>query len=391
MNDAWKADPVVGALANRVLDRLDALPMEERKRGGFSVRLDQKSLPELYKEGSPTRREFVWMLVEKMALEGWGTLEFDTRRGQSPVAYERSPRLRLKKDAERALRELTGRTDRFDPWTQEWIAECGAATWLPAPLRELLSKRELRIGSRPPFEILRALRRLTDRARNPVYLRAASAEAFWGISKALDRWVDVVGALRANSGLKPLLEAPLILNVHLHTGGAQAALFVENQTSFELLTRTRWSAVRVLDIVYAAGFKASAHRVRDPRTASLYVSAASCSQDVERFREWIFSDRTDLPTYFWGDLDYTGLSILKGLRSVFPGMEAWAPGYEPMLACLRDGKGHGPAEDRSKGDQKHPGRIGCTYADTVLLPAIEETGLFCDQEVVETAWSAVEQ
>src|SRR5690606_5604399 len=83
--------------------------------------------------------------------------------------------------------------------------------------------------------------------------------------------------------------------------------------------------------------------------------------------------------FFWGDLDYAGLSILAGLRHSLPDLEAWQPGYQPMLDVLRGGSGHRPDEAR-KGGQTDPGATGCLYTDRQLLPALRDKGKFLDQE-----------
>ena len=46
-----------------------------------------------------------------------------------------------------------------------------------------------------------------------------------------------------------------------------------------------------------------------------------------------------LPVYFWGDLDWSGMRILTAMRNKFPEMQAWQPGYSPMLESLLMGLG----------------------------------------------------
>jgi hypothetical protein len=92
------------------------------------------------------------------------------------------------------------------------------------------------------------------------------------------------------------------------------------------------------------------------------------------------SDR-EVQTFFWGDLDYAGMAILRELGAVFPGTRAWEPGYEPMVGALESALGHLP-EEAAKERQDDPGPTGCRYADEVLRPALHRTGLFYDQEGV---------
>lgn len=89
----------------------------------------------------------------------------------------------------------------------------------------------------------------------------------------------------------------------------------------------------------------------------------------------------DLFLYFWGDLDFSGLSILKSLRELFPELTAWKSGYSPMLDVIE--QGHLPKYSK-KQNQKVLRSTGCQYADEVLVPAILKYGKFVDQEMVVT-------
>ena len=87
----------------------------------------------------------------------------------------------------------------------------------------------------------------------------------------------------------------------------------------------------------------------------------------------------DVPTFFWGDLDFSGMAILASLRTIFPSARAWEPGYAPMLERLSRGDGHSPIES-GKERQRPVERTGCSYADEVLIPALGATNRFLDQE-----------
>jgi hypothetical protein len=99
-------------------------------------------------------------------------------------------------------------------------------------------------------------------------------------------------------------------------------------------------------------------------------------------REWLEAwlyRRPVIPVFFWGDLDYSGMAILRDLKAIFPNLEAWQPGYARMLARLNAGAGHLP-DEAGKAGQLDPGDTGCPYADQELLPAIRKSGRFVDQE-----------
>jgi hypothetical protein len=101
---------------------------------------------------------------------------------------------------------------------------------------------------------------------------------------------------------------------------------------------------------------------------------------VER---WLFGP-SQLPVFFFGDLDYAGMQILGSLRTVFPGAAAWRPGYERLADVLMQGGGHAPAQ-AAKELQTDPGNTGCAFADGELLPLIRRHGRFVDQEAA--GWS----
>lgn len=51
-----------------------------------------------------------------------------------------------------------------------------------------------------------------------------------------------------------------------------------------------------------------------------------------------------------------------------------------MLEALQQGGGHQPSSARKDG-QAATTATGCQYADSLLLPAIMQAGLFADQEM----------
>jgi hypothetical protein len=157
----------------------------------------------------------------------------------------------------------------------------------------------------------------------------------------------------------------------------EQVLFVENQDTFLALVDRQFTG---LGLVNMGGFRGTALRVREPGQAIFSFIGDSSVQLKKRFDEfWL--GHNSLSVYFWGDLDYSGLRILAALNTVFPGAQAWAPGYKPMLDFLNQGYGH-IAASAQKDNQVKPGVIGCDFADYVLLPAIEHHQSFVDQELV---------
>jgi hypothetical protein len=173
----------------------------------------------------------------------------------------------------------------------------------------------------------------------------------------------------------PFPEQPIVLNVHV-VDPPSSLLFVENHVSFERLKQR--NVLHNCALIFCSGFRGAARRLRDPGGASLYYTRNSPDSSIASFETALFSVR-DVPTFFWGDLDYSGMAILASLRSSFPQAQAWRPGYEPMLVRLVSNDGHSPAES-GKERQRPTDRTGCTYADERLIPALRIHGRFVDQE-----------
>jgi hypothetical protein len=179
---------------------------------------------------------------------------------------------------------------------------------------------------------------------------------------------------------------PVHLNIYF-VGGFSWILFVENKTAFERAIRDareallpgRFSPYAGAAMIYSSGFMGTAGRMRKSSgSRALYcLDAISNANEVEAFAAF-YSD-FDINAAFWGDLDHAGMAILSSLRTNFPSMRAWEPGYAPTLVRLETGEGHAP-EEAKKGGQKPISSAGYSYADSVLIPALAKYGRFIDQE-----------
>ena len=165
------------------------------------------------------------------------------------------------------------------------------------------------------------------------------------------------------------------------------ALFVENLVTFERMADERRADWRHSLLIYAAGFKGSAKRLRLRNGRRIYVRAMNAdalalepaaARGLEAVGAWLFG-RCELPVRFFGDLDFAGMQILSSLREVFDRAEAWQPGFADLTASLAAGGGHLP-QAAGKERQGDPGTTGCVYADDILLPLMRQHGRFVDQE-----------
>ena len=174
---------------------------------------------------------------------------------------------------------------------------------------------------------------------------------------------------------------PILLHVYLPES-FNGVLFIENQDTYIQALAGRPAEVKGLALVYGAGFKSSAARIRTREGAVVHYQGGSFGSLQANFEGWWFDHSpSGWPVWFWGDLDFSGMGILKALRQRFSDAQAWQPGYAPMVDLLRDGRGHS-ADLADKAEQVDPGSTGCLYADEELLAAVREIRRFVDQEAV---------
>jgi hypothetical protein len=276
-------------------------------------------------------------------------------------------------EAEGTLREWLGR---------DWSAPA-ALVWRDAITQHaqsfhdggaaLLAQRIV-IENRSALEIVAALAGAATLAA-PMTLRQLSATVFWGNSKILDDRGELVAALLPHLQIR---ERTLVMAVHLPLR-CRGVLFIENQDTYTTAAAGMPAETRELALVFAAGFRGSAARVRSRPGCLVHYAGPGRLDYAERVDAWWYEGgAAPGPCWFWGDLDFAGMQILKSLRERFEGLEAWRPGYESMLAQLQTRGGYGASIDEAKG-QADPGRTGCAYADETLLPAIRRYGRM-DQE-----------
>jgi hypothetical protein len=358
----------------------------ERSEGGraVSLALDATELPELHRAASPEALAHLELLLDDLGATGWVRLKVDKARAFQTLADRRPALLLL--DAQ-ALAEWSG----FEPAAPRWSRVLVQAlreqpTLLavpdaPALLDYLLRNPLPALEGREPGDCAALLNALAaDLAGHPAqitpYLRELSARHFRGHSKVLDAREELLRLLGADEGR--FLEAPIQLLVDLPkdwTG--EEVLFIENGVSFERMAGHRQPAWARAALLYAAGFRSGARRLREHTGSSLYWRGRVSDTDTQRFEDWLYGQVGAPAVNFYGDLDFAGLAILAQLRASFPACAAWRPGYEALLA--RVDAGHAP-DEAGKERQQDPGVTGCPFADEVLLPALRNKRRCVDQE-----------
>lgn len=372
----WLEQPEIRKLLNLLVDKLDQAHLKGRA-AIRSVKVDSRSFPALFNAVFEGDKESYWSQLLQM--QSWGWFRIKTDRTQlGKAGYELNPRLEIV-DAV-AIRQAIGRLELVKSASQLWREAVFSGLNTDDAVKDCVADQKLEVSGRTAEEIVERLNRLPQLINEPLLLREVSARLFWGHSKVLDKRQVLVATL-LDLDECPFPEAPIQLQVFLPKGNFSGVLFIENLTTFERATRDDSGRFSGLALVFASGFKGAAKRLRLETGASVYFAAHGSLADVsrQRFLNWMIAGSEELSSWFWGDLDYSGMQILKSLRNSFNRLEAWQPGYQPMLDALLKGNGH-PPDVAGKSNQKPVSTIGSEYADRKLLPAIIDTGKFLDQE-----------
>lgn len=364
----WLDDELeISALLHAALDRFDRQRGVDRQR---RIALAAKDyLPSLGRADAAADQ--TWSLIAELARRGVLAVRKPTQN-----LYDedwQGAKITFVPEVEETLRA----------WLRRDWSEPAALAWRRAIERRapkfhdagaaLLSQRIV-IENRSADDIVAALAAAAD-IRVPMTLRQLSATVFWGDSKILDERGELVAALLPHLEIR---DRALVIAVHLPER-CTGVLFIENQDTYTAAAAGAPIEAAQFALVYAAGFRGTAARVRNRAGALLHYAGPGLLELAAHFDAWWYDGGTAFgPAWFWGDLDFAGMQILKSLRRRFENLGAWPVGYEPLRAELELSGGHGTRTEDPKG-QVDPVLTGCTYADSVLLPAIRRRGRM-DQE-----------
>lgn len=380
-------DALARRLLGTALDRLDKSLPEDRKNA-VRVRIDENTAPEIFKAETSADREIAWHVLDVLAEAGIGTIEY-RRAARHGSREDRLPVFKISTALanEDRLRAFYGRPRPGLRYLDEWRGLVQSSD-LSDSAKSIIAGLPVVVPGRSAADVFHRLISIRDRHDHGenLYLREVSSRTFWGLSKILDNRSHLIAAL---VGLEecPYPQRPVHLDVYF-VGAYSWMLFIENRTSFERAIRDssgallegRSSPYAGAALIYSSGFMGTAGRMRKPSGSKVFfcLDAVSNASEVEAFNVAFYSD-VDANSAFWGDLDHAGMAILSSVRTNFPSAQAWEPGYAPMLARLDAGEGHAP-EEAKKAGQKPVASTGCSYADSVLIPALTKHGRFIDQE-----------
>jgi len=368
----WLNDTVeIMALCNWFIDRLNTQSASARPKP-VGITVNEKTIPALFRQGKAA--DDLWDLLKSLE-EDHHIFQIKEKAHKDPIY--RQARLTLQSGGEDTLRSWLQRAKGVSP-LQAWRKAVAANQHRFPGKTEKLSAHCITVHGMEAEDILDAFACLADYQQARLSLRQLSSRCFWGDSKFLDTREELVRVLYPDVQLAP---RPVMVNIFIPTT-VHGILFIENQDSYSNAVAGNLAICKDWVLVYLAGFKGSAARIRQVDGVSLHYHGKSNNVMQEKLEAWWFAQqKNQWPVYFWGDLDYSGMGILKALKQRFTEVCAWPPGYDSMLQLLQQKKGHRPTM-ADKQEQQDPDTTGCEFADEVLLPAIRQTEKFIDQESV---------
>lgn len=356
-----------------IIGLLDTFLHKLEKGHRLSMRVNAKTIPELFDFSSPDVK-YLWSLVKSLNNE-YHIVSIRYARNKPYQEPYDNAQLVFNPEREELVRDWLNRPA-LDPYALVWQDTLHKLKDHFEDHGQALAEQMVRLADKGPEQTLRAFARISTELQKPITLRALSARCFWGDSKFLDHREELVRELfpGASRNLQP---RPILLAVHL-SEKLERVLFVENQDSFLLLCQAQLNGIT---LIYSAGFRGSATRIRESGNAVFSFMNATTTQQT--FEDWWYAADVEegISVRFWGDLDFAGMAILKALKQTFPRIDAWKPGYNALLERLANAMGH-DHESSGKERQKDPELTGCEFADLELLPAIRNTGQFVDQEAI---------
>ena len=378
----WLADnPLIQRLLNRFIDICDRPSAVQ-----FSERINPTKWPELF-DFSDDNHEFLWKLIEDSLGQEYNIIEhIKYQKNAGSEEYYNQAMLYFNRQQEDLVRYWLARPKTV-PYADQWqLAIEHYPHFKSTSLSQKIQVKGFSAGSIVSgFNQVRDLINELDFQAQDISLRGLSARCFWGDSKFLDKRRKLICDVFPKA--KTVVRERTIMMSAYVPENIKHAIFVENFDSFLTLIEAlkQSSKTQSTAIIYSAGYRGSAGRIRDMgHSQFLYINVDSSSAHAQFYDWWYRRRKLQIHCYFWGDLDFEGISILRTLRNNFPEIQAWRQAYSLMVDFHNQGLGHLP-QQAGKEKQPQPSQSGCDYTDTVLLPLLINSKRFIDQEVINKA------
>lgn len=363
-------NPSIRKVLNDVLNQLDKKPFSQRTNN-INIAINEKNFKELYEPSEELNDEYLEKDIENLVKEGLFSFSKNTKSFLPLI--ERNVKLIFNKDFENKIREFYYRNKIVDTW-ENALSKFN----FDEELLEILKKSPIVIKTKSHLEVLEKFEIWVKSNKKSNSIRQESARCFWGMSKVFDNKYELCKYFN-------LLDKPILLQIHVKTKNAKDVLFIENLETFIACIESKNSVFDELILIFASGFKASAKRVRQKEGSKIFFSNTDLfdTKEKQEFLDWFYSnDNEKREVYFWGDLDYSGISILNSLKDNFQNLKAWEKAYSLMVKKLELSEAHRP-NMVDKQNQKTVTNSSCKYTNEELIPSLNKTNLFLDQEIIE--------
>lgn len=356
-----------------ILDKADKIPLSHRTRK-IAISVSEEIFPELFYPEKHGDDELLEEAIYQLCVHGVFELKSAAKKKFLPLA-KRNAKLYFIPDFENLVRSFYARPIKDDKWKKV----LNVYPFKSQKAKEILSCRPIQIKEKDPIEIIERFDEWAMHNKHKGTARQESARCFWGMSKLFDNREDIIETF----GLK---ETPIMLNVYSFTSQSSKILFIENLDTFNAVMESNNPIFTDTVIIYSSGYKASAKRIRERSGSKIFFEHDCKFTDIGRleFLSWFYEEaERDTLSFFWGDLDYSGIGILLALQEKFQSISIWRPGYDQMVKSLRDKNGHTPNMAKKENQIRPFKNTGCAYVDTTLLEALDNFGTFVDQEIVD--------
>lgn len=355
----------------QVLDKADSKPLSQRTNR-LSFPVDSKYFPELFYPQNPGDDEMLEEAISELCRYGLFELKCAAKKKYLPL-IRKNAKLYFNAEFEDEIRIFYSRPVKND----KWKSALEAYPFKSTKAKDILS-RPITIPGKSHEDIIRRFDDWSMQENHIGTARQESARCFWGMSKVFDNRDDIIQAFS-------LKEAPVMLNVYAFSEEISKVLFIENLDTFVAAIESGNPIFSNTVIIYSSGYKASAKKIRDRRGSRMFFEMDCCFSDKgkHKFLSWFYREsREDVESFFWGDLDYSGIGILIALRERFPDIAAWEPGYRQMVTMQQDDGGHTPEMAKKEKQVQPCKKTGIKYVDDILLQTLNQYKTFMDQEIV---------
>jgi len=365
-------DVSIANVCHNLLDRLDKQPIDTRSND-LRTPINEKQFSQLFHPSSVDEDIRLEEKIHALISIGLFDIKQTNKKAHLPL-FERDAKLIFNPKFEDKLRKFYHR----DIIQNAWLNALRKEENFDKNLLAFLENNPIKVKNKSDEEIIQQLLKWTQNIKSNS-ARKESARCFWGLSKVFDKQE----AYKIYFGLEDM---PISLLLYMQTASVEEVLFIENKDTFYEVCESGNEAFQNSVIIYASGYMASAKRIRQRRGSKIYLESSShhTKESIEKFTAWLYKESSEaIPVYFWGDLDYEGMNILKALKVNFKNIDAWERGYEEMLEEVKKGFGHTPVMANKEGQVLlNDNILGCSYADQILVPVLDKEALFIDQEIV---------